>query len=452
MKYTDVLIIGGSAAGAAAASTAKSQNPDKKVSLVRKEKHVMVPCGIPYIFGSLDDSSKNIMPDMGLEKAGVDIVVDEVVSIDENEKNCQLKSGEVVFFDKLIIATGSKPRVPNWLEGKELDNVYYIYKNKVYLDKFNKKLKDLNKIVVIGGGFIGVEMSDELKKAGKDVTLVEMQKTILSLAFDEHVALEVEKIVKEEGINLITGNGIKKIIGNDGKVSAVELQNGEILEADAVILSTGYAPNTELAESINLRLNRKGFIKVDEYMRTEIADIFAVGDCAEKIDFFTRKSSGAMLASIATAEARVASMNLYKLSTLKTISGTITIFATSMNGKGFGSAGLTESQAVAEGFNVVTGTFEGADKHPGTLPGTSKQLIKLIVSRETGIILGGEVIGGMSAGELTNIIGFIIQNRMTLNALLTAQIGTHPLLTGSPVKYSLIKAAEEVVRNMNSLR
>lgn len=450
MKYTDVFVIGGSAAGVVAAITAKNHTPEKKVTLARLEEKVMVPCGIPYIFGSLDNSSKNIMPDTGINKAGIDLIIDEVISIDENEKFCTMKSGDVIFFDKLIIATGSRPTEPKWLDGRELENVYYIFKDKVYLDQFNKKLKELNNIVVIGGGFIGVEMSDELKKAGKNVTLVEMQETILSLAFDKEVALELEEIVKEEGVNLITGNGISKIVGKDGKVSSVVLQDGTTIEADAVILATGYSPNTKLAESINLNLNRKGFIKVDEYMRTDIKDIFAVGDCAEKRDFFTRKSSGAMLASIATAEARVAAMNLYKLSTLKTLSGTITIFATAMNGKGFGSAGLTESQAREEGFNVVTGTFTGMDKHPGTLPGTSKQLIKLIASKETGIILGGEVIGGMSAGEITNIIGFIIQNRMTINALLTAQIGTHPLLTGSPVQYSLIKAAEIVVKKINA--
>ncbi|MCK5905935.1 MAG: FAD-dependent oxidoreductase, partial [Flavobacteriales bacterium] len=204
MKYTDVFVIGGSAAGVVAAITAKNHTPEKKVTLARLEEKVMVPCGIPYIFGSLDNSSKNIMPDTGINKAGIDLIIDEVISIDENEKFCTMKSGDVIFFDKLIIATGSRPTEPKWLDGRELENVYYIFKDKVYLDQFNKKLKELNNIVVIGGGFIGVEMSDELKKAGKNVTLVEMQETILSLAFDKEVALELEEIVKEEGVNLIT--------------------------------------------------------------------------------------------------------------------------------------------------------------------------------------------------------------------------------------------------------
>ena len=154
-----------------------------------------------------------------------------------------------------------------------------------------------------------------------------------------------------------------------------------------------------------------------------------------------------MLASTACAEARTAGINLFKLSVVKTFIGTISIFATALGDTGFGVAGLTESKACEEGFDIVTGVFEGMDKHPGTLPGTHKQLVKLIFGRESGIILGGEVIGGASAGELTNIIGFIIQNRMDINSILTSQIGTHPLLTASPAGYPLLKAAEIAAKN-----
>jgi len=150
--------------------------------------------------------------------------------------------------------------------------------------------------------------------------------------------------------------------------------------------------------------------------------------------------------SIACAEARVAGMNLYKLSTLKTIGGTIAIFSTALNGTGFGAAGLTETVAKAEGFDIITGTFSGVDRHPGLLNNPHKQIVKLIAGRENGVILGGEVVGGSSAGELINIIGFIIQNKMNVNELMTAQIGTHPMLTASPAAYPLIKAAEVIAR------
>ena len=101
-----------------------------------------------------------------------------------------------------------------------------------------------------------------------------------------------------------------------------------------------------------------------------------------------------------------------------------------------------------EGFDIIVGTFEGIDKHPDTLPNTNKQMVKLIVSRDTGIILGGEIIGGPSAGELINILGLIIQNKMTINSLLTTQIGTHPLVTAPPTAYPIIKAAEIISRKI----
>ncbi|HPF16963.1 MAG TPA: FAD-dependent oxidoreductase, partial [Thermotogota bacterium] len=117
MKNTDVLVIGGSAAGIVAAVTAKSHNPEVSVTVIRKEEQVVVPCGIPYIYGSLENSNQNVIPDATLEKAGVDLLIDEVVSVDLKAKNCSTKSGETLSFDKIIFATGSMPKVPKWLKG-----------------------------------------------------------------------------------------------------------------------------------------------------------------------------------------------------------------------------------------------------------------------------------------------------------------------------------------------
>ncbi len=448
MKNTDVLVIGGSAAGLAAALASKSHYSEKRVILVRKEPKAAIPCGIPYIFGTLEKSEQDILPDGGLINAGVEILINEVISVDADAKTCKLKDGEEISYEKLILATGSKPVVPGWLKGAELENVFTVPKDLIYLEAMKQKMVGLENIVVIGAGFIGIEMSDELKKAGKNVTLVEVQPHVLPLAFDSDLAEEAETIMKERGIKIMTGHAVKEILG-DGKVESVKIEHGDVvdvLKADAVILAIGYAPNTELATNLDVAFNRDGFIKVDEYMRTDQQDVFAVGDCAEKRDFFTRKRSKAMLASIACAEGRVAGMNLYKLSTLKTISGTIAIFSTALNGTGFGAAGLTETVAKAEGFDIITGTFAGVDRHPGMLNNPHKQIVKLIAGRENGVILGGEVVGGSSAGELINVIGLIIQNKMNVNELMTAQIGTHPMLTASPAAYPLIKAAEVIAK------
>lgn len=444
---TDVLVVGGSAAGIAAAITGKSNYPDKDFLVIRKENQVVVPCGIPYVFGSLTSTDKNVIPDTGLAKAGVHLKIGRVNSINTEHKTCTTNDGTEITFDKLVLATGSTPVVPQWLKGTDLPNVFMIHKNKVYLAEMIAKISNCKKIVTVGGGFIGVEVSDELNKRGKEVTLIEILPNILGLAFDKELAVEAEQLLQDRGVTIRTGTGVKEILG-DTQVRGVLLNNSETLDADAVVLSMGYRPNVSLAEKSGCTITAKGFIGVDEYMRTENPDVFAVGDCAEKRDFITRKHSGVMLASTACAEARVAGMNLYKLSTLKTLSGTIAIFSTAIGGTGFGAAGLTETVATNEGFDVVTGTFQGIDRHPGTLPDTHKQTIKLIVARESGVVLGGEVVGGLSVGELTNLIGLVIQNRMTITSILTAQIGTHPLLTASPTAYPLIKAAEVVAKRI----
>ena len=451
MEKTDVMVIGGSAAGIVAATTAKSFYPDKEVMLIRKENQVLVPCGIPYIFDTLASSDQNRMPDAALSNAGVMLKIGEVVSIDSENKTCRTADGTDIGFEKLVLATGSTPVQPSWLKGTDLANVYTIPKDKDYLDAFKGSITDLKKVVVIGGGFIGVEVADELCKSGSDVTLVEMMPHVLAMAFDEELALKAQEVLQSRGVKVKTGSGVKEINGN-GKVTGVTLNNDEVVEADAVILSVGYRPNSVLAQKAGIKINDMGFICVNEYMRTENPDIFAVGDCAEKRGFVTRTARPTMLASTACAEARISGMNLFKLSMVRLFGGTISIFCTAIGEHAFGAAGVTENLAKDRGFDILTATFEGIDRHPGTLPDTHQQIVKLIVSKESGIILGGEVTGGKSTGELTNLIGFVIQNRMTVDALLTSQIGTHPLLTASPIAYPLIKAAEMIAKNRRDRR
>jgi NADPH-dependent 2,4-dienoyl-CoA reductase/sulfur reductase-like enzyme len=449
MEKTDVLIIGGSAAGLVTALTGKSHYPEKDFLVIRKEEKVVVPCGIPYIFGSLDSSAQNVIPDTKLEKAGVDLLIGEVTQVNPEEKICRLSDGSEIGYEKLVLGIGSHPAVPGWLKGADLDNVFTVPKNKAYLDQLLRKLSDKQKIVVVGGGFIGVELSDELNKRGKDVTVVELLPHVLQAVFDEELAVRAEEVLIARGVKVAAGSGVQALGGN-GAVSQVKLQNGEELEADAVILSMGYRPNTKLAEEAGIATNASGFIRVDQYMRTETPDVFAVGDCAEKRDFVTNKTIPTMLASTACAEARITGMNLYQMEAVRTFTGTISNFSTAFGEHAFGVAGITEKTAREEGFEIVTATFEGVDHHPGKLPGTHKQGVKLVVARCSGIVLGGSVYGGSTVGEMVNIIGLAIQNQMTVSSLLTTQIGTHPLLTAPPTAYPLIKAAELALKKIRS--
>lgn len=449
MKKYDVITIGGSASGLVASMTGKSNNKEKSFLLIRKEKDAMVPCGIPYIFGTLDSSDKNIIPLGGLQKSGVEFLQDEVVKVDKENKRVLTKSGEEFGYDKLIMATGSTPYKPDWLKGADLENVFTIPKDRIYLDHIKEKFDGMKKIITIGAGFIGVEVSEQLSIAGKDVTLIEVLPNILGKAFDKDIADRAQEDLEKEGVEVKTGVKVVEILGKD-KVEGILLDTGEKIEADAVVLSMGYRPNVGLAKGAGLSLNSLGAIEVDSYMRTDDEDIFAVGDCAAKVDFITRKATPIMLASTAASEARIAGMNLYNLSLVRTFSGTIAIFSTKIGDKAFAAAGVTEEEALKNGFDIEVGYFEGIDKHPGTLPNTSKQLVKLIVAKESDIIIGGELVGGDSVGELINVIGREIQNRTTITELYISQIGTHPLLTAAPTAYPLIKAAENALLKKKS--
>lgn len=443
----DIIVIGGSAAGLVAATTAASNYPDKSVLLIRKEERVMIPCGIPYVFGTLESTEEDVMPDQGLISAGVEIHVGTVTKIHPDDHKIDLDDGLQYEYEKLIIATGSTPYVPDFISGTELKNVFVIPKNKTYLDNVKKQLETKQKVAVIGAGFIGVEMSDELAKAGKEVVLIEAKEHILGVAFDDDTCVLAESILVEHGVTIRTSSYVKALNGNDA-VTEVELTSGETIPVDAVILSIGYRPNIEMAKASGISCNKQGAIKVDTYMRTHQKDIFACGDCAQKRDFVTGRITDIMLASTACAEARVAGMNLYELSTIKTFNGTIGIYSTNIGNTSFGVAGITENKASEEGFNIVSATFKGMDRHPGKLNNPHSQSVKLVANKTTGLIMGGEVIGGNSIGELTNVLGFIIQNKMTVTDILVSQIGTQPMLTASPAKYPLIKAAEMIAKKM----
>ncbi len=447
MEKCDVLIVGGSAAGLVAAQVGKSHYPDKDFLVVRDTASAVIPCAIPYIFGSLGSTEKDILPDALATKSGARVMIDRVEAVDRKNKSCQTASGTSITYDKLILATGSTPKVPAWLKGADLPGVFTVPKDRDYLDKMLGSLKKNDTVAVIGAGFIGVEFAEQLRAMPMNVSLVEVLPHILGMAFDAEIAETAEIILREKGVDLRTGVGVEELVGED-HVSTVRLSDGSTIDVNAVVLAMGYVPETSLAEDAGLAINDQGFIAVDEYMRTADPDIVAVGDCAEKRDFITRRPSATMLASTACAEARVAAMNLYGLSSLKTFGGTIAVYSTALDSTGFGTAGVTAAAAEKAGFNIVNGSFTGVDRHPGSLQDAHKQTVRLVVARDCGTIIGGAAIGGLSTGELTNVLGLVIQNRMTVGDLLTSQIGTQPCLTASPAAYPLIKAAEAAAKTM----
>jgi len=443
----NVIVIGGGPAGIITALTAKSVYPEKSVCVIKEIGDSVIPCAIPYMMHTLSDPKQNAMGNMPLEKAGIDIIVGKVVSFDPKAHSVTLESGRVLNYERLVLATGTEPVLPP-IPGIEKEGVFTIRKSLSAMAELREKVHKAEGVAIIGGGFIGAEFADELSQGSKvDIHVIEVMPKILVAAFDDEFCDEVATVLGSKGIHTHCGNRVVSIDGNS-RVESVTLDKGGKIQADMVLVSIGAKPASDLAQKADLRIVENGSIWVDEYMRTDAVDVFAVGDCAVKRDFFTRKAAPIWLASTATAEARNAGTNIYGIRVLHQIQGTISAFSTKIGDISFASAGMTCRACQKEGFRYVTATAVAPDRHPGMLPGASELKVKLVFADRSGIILGGQVSGGPSAGELINMIALAIQKKVTVRELDMLQIATHPLLTSAPTVHPLINAAHQALAKL----
>ena len=445
----DIIVVGGGPGGVITALTAKNVYKEKSVCVIREVGDGVIPCAIPYMINTMEDPKGNIMPMGGLEAAGVENMVAKVASLDAEAKTLTLKGGDTIEFDRLVLATGSKPATLP-IPGSDMEGVHIIYKSLAPLAELVEKARAAKNVVIIGGGFIGAEFADELaQKAGVNIHLVEVLPKLLLAAFDDEFCDDIRTILEAEGIDVRTEEKVTAINGQ-GKVTSVSLADGSELPADLVIIGIGGRPNTELAAEAGLRLLDDGSIWVDSYMRTSAPDIFAVGDCALKRDFFTRKAVPIWLASTATAEARNAGTNIYGIRVLNQIKGSIAAFSTKFKDTCFASAGLTERGCQKEGLRCVTGSATAPDRHPGNLPGAAPMKVKLMFADRSGILLGGQVSGGPSAAELVNVIAMGIQTGATVREIDMMQIATHPKLSSAPTVHPFVNAAHQALAKLRA--
>ena len=449
----DVLIIGGGPAGGVTAVTAKMNYPEKEILVIREFEKQLVPCAIPYIFGeTLGCSDKNVASCGAAADMGISAILGKIEDIDFDKKIAYSKDN-AIHFDKLVFATGSTPFVHESLEHSlKLDGVFTVPKNKALIDKAKAYMEGKKHIVVVGTGFIGIEMAMEFAESGNNVTVVGGSKHILKGPFDSEIAVQAEKIMLDAGVTFIGGDRVAAIVDKNGDniVNGVQLKSGRIVDAEVVVLATGYKPNTELALSVGVSSGHYGGIWVDEYMRTANQDVFAVGDCSARRGFITKVPSKVMLASTSAAEGRVAGSSLYGIKYMKSFSGTIAIFSTMVGKTAFSSAGITEDEANSAGADIVVGSFGGMNRHPATIPGAQKQFVKLVATRHGGQIIGGQIIGGNETGEMINIIGLMIESKMTVYQAMSMQVATQPMLTAAPTNYPIVMAAMLAIRQIEA--
>jgi NADPH-dependent 2,4-dienoyl-CoA reductase/sulfur reductase-like enzyme len=450
-RHVDALIVGGGPGGMSAAIAAAQTWPEKRILVVRREETPIVPCGIPYIFGTLQDVDKDLLSTAPFTRLGGEILCERVVRVDRHARTALTAEGTQIRWERLILATGTRPYTPP-ISGAHRPGVFTIHKDHGYLEElFDEVLPDSQRLVVVGGGFIGVEFADEARKLGDmQVSIVEKLPHVLMRNFDAEVCTRVEATLQEHGIEVITGTGVVAFEGEgpDGPVQSILLEDGRRLPADRVLVAIGDRRNTELAEPMDLTMARGGGVWVDAFQRSrEDSAVFAVGDCAFKQDFFMRRSIPSLLASTAAAEGRIAGMNLFGLRQERYNTGSIAIYASQLDDLAFGCAGLTAHAAEHEGMPVIIGNATVPDHHPPTMPGTQMMDCRLIFT-ERGTLLGGQVVGGPTTAEVLNAIGIAIQAKLSASDLVSFQFGSHPRLTAPA--HPIVLCAADAVQQMQT--
>ncbi len=444
---TDILIVGGGPAGMMTGITAAQFWPHKHVLVIRPEMDAVIPCGIPYIFGTLGGTDEDMAGRAPLLAAGGRIQIGSVQRIDRATRTAVLANGDMLRWERLVLATGAENFIPP-IPGTDLDGVFSIRKDYDYLDQlFSTLIPSIKTLAIIGGGFIGVEFADEIRKRGIEVHLVERLPHLMQAAFDLDACAAVEKQLRAHGVHIHTGAQVEALLpGASGKrVGQVQITGQEALTVDAVLIAIGTRPQVTLAREMGLTLSRSGGIWVDAFQRSrENPDIFAVGDCAHKQDFFTRKANHAMIASQAAAEGRIAGMNLYGLRQPRYNAGSVSIYASEIDGLAFGVAGLTQHQAEQEGFPILVGEARLPDHHPASMPNTTEIYCRIIFAADSLQILGGQVLGGATTGELVNTIGLAIQMHASAPDLASMQFGSQPRLT--PSLHPLVAATGDALQ------
>ena len=411
-----ILVIGGVAAGAGAATKARRVNEDAEIVLFEKGSYVsFANCGLPYYIGGVIEDRDELLlvtPELFRDRFNIDVRINsEVTKIDPKAKTVTVKTGSRSKwepYDKLIIATGGTP-VTLPVKGADTEGVYHVF-TLPDADRIMSRLElGMKRAVVVGGGFIGLESAENLRARGLEVTVVEKLPQIMSNMDSEFSDVLIREM-ESAGISVLTGVGLSEITGKK-KVTGVVLDDGTKLKADMVIMAAGVRGSTQLAEMAGCRLGVTGGVWVDAAMRTSVPDIYAAGDMVESLHLVTGKKVRIPLAGSANKQGRVAGANAAGgHMTFRGVQGTAII---KVGGLTAARTGLNAREAAAQGYDfesVYVPAFSNASYYPDAMP----LILKLTVEKQSGRLLGAQGIGRKGVDKRIDVLATAIYGGMTV--------------------------------------
>lgn len=426
-----VIIIGGIAAGMSAAAKLKRVCKEAEVIVYEKTPHISFgACGLPYFVGGFFDNEAQMLartPEQAA-KAGIQVHVEhEVIEVNVAEQIVRIKDlkGNREFtesYDKLMVATGASPIMPP-IQNIDLKNVYTL-RNMADGHALRNKMKEasIQKVGIIGAGFIGLEMVEAAKKMGKDVYVFQSGDRILKETFDKEVTDLLEEELRKEDVNLYLN---AKVVGLEGDEFVRQVvTETEKIDIDLVIVATGVRPNTAFLKESGMKMLPNGAIIINHKGETSLPNIYAAGDCATVPHFIKGENAYIPLATSANKLGRIVGENLGGLD--ESFEGTLGSSCLKLMHMEAGRTGISEKEASELGLDYKT-VFITDKNQTDYYPGQESLSIKLIYDNKTKVILGGQTVGRKDAVQRTNVIAAAIYAKMT-----TKQLGMLDLCYAPP--------------------
>lgn len=429
-----ILIVGGVAGGATAAARLRRLNENAKIIMFERGEYISYAnCGLPYHIGNVIKSRNSLLlltPEAMKAKYNVDVrIKQEVISIDRENKTVTVrprdKAEYTESYDVLLLSTGSSPFRPSvpGIDSKQIMSLWTVPDTDRIKEYINEK--NAKSAIIVGGGFIGLEMAENLKKEGLNVTVAEMLDQVMA-PLDFEMAQLIHENLEQNGIDLVLGDAVDSFKDKDDHVEAV-FKSGRILSSDLVILAIGVRPNSELAKNAGLAVNPKGGIIVNDHLKTSDPYIYAVGDVIEVEDYISKNRTMVPLAGPANKQGRIAADNI--MGTDEKYEGTMGASVVKIFDLTVASTGSNEKTLIKQGL-LKGKDYESViitqNSHAGYYPGATPLTLKLLFSMDGKKIYGAQIVGRDGVDKRIDTISVVIRLNGSIHDLASLELAYAP--------------------------
>ena len=432
MNTGKLVVIGGDAAGMSAASKVRREHPDREIVVFERGRHTSyAACGMPYFIAGQVESSDRLIarrPEVFREKQNIDVrTLHEVLAIDTEQRRVQVRDleQESTFWedwDHLLIATGASPIVPD-LPNIDAEGIFSLSTLQSGIEVFEYvESRSPGKAVVVGGGYIGIEMAEALLERGLEVALIDMAPEVM-VSMDADIAESISQTMRDAGVSVFLREKLERFETNSNGTLRAVVTDRQTLEADLVILGIGVRPNSELAEAAGIELGANGAIKVNKRLETSVPRVWAAGDCAESFHLVKDRQVFIALGTVANKHGLVAGINISG-GTME-FPGVLGTAITRFQDLEISRTGLSEKEAEEIGIPFRARTIDALTRSH-YFPGSAKVKVKLLAEEATGRLLGGQIVGGQGAAKRIDTIAAAITARLTAEQLVYMDLSYAP--------------------------